>query len=160
MVKFASRNEGLPPRARANTQKLAPTFAWPVRVFYEDTDAGGVVYYANYLRFMERARTEWLRELGFEHASFEREHGALFIVRAVAVKYLKPAALDDRLTVTATPAWRSAYQIHLEQDVMRASAPANVVLARANVAIACVDSASFKPKTLPPALIAKLDGLE
>jgi acyl-CoA thioester hydrolase len=155
MVKFASRSGGVPSSAGSTI----PTFTWPVRVFYEDTDAGGVVYYANYLRFMERARTEWLRELGFEHASFEREHGALFIVRTVDVKYIKPACLDDYLKITATPTGRSAYQIFLKQDVLRASTQVET-LARASVGIACVDSACFKPKTLPPALIAKLDGLE
>jgi acyl-CoA thioester hydrolase len=156
MVKFGSRKEAGSSFAGPNLQRLAPTFAWPVRVFYEDTDAGGVVYHANYLRFMERARTQWLRELGFEHASFEREHRALFIVRAVEVKYLKPARLDDELAVTATPTGRSAYQIFLDQDVARRTD----LLVRAHVSIACVDAACFKPKTLPPALIAKLDGLE
>ncbi len=152
MVKFGSRKEAV--LTPAGTEKYL--FTWPVRVFYEDTDAGGVVYYANYLRFMERARTEWLRKLGFEHASFEREHGALFIVRAVDVKYIRPACLDDELQVTATPTGRSAYQILLSQDVLRQ----NEKLTRANVSIACVDSASFKPKMLPPALIAKLEELE
>jgi acyl-CoA thioester hydrolase len=152
VVKFGSRKEAaLTP---AGTPKNL--FTWPIRVFYEDTDAGGVVYYANYLRFMERARTEWLRKLGFDHASFEREHGALFIVRAVDVKYIKPAGLDDELQATALPTGRSAYQIFLSQDILRDGEK----LTRANVAIACVDNASFKPKMLPPALIAKLDEFE
>jgi acyl-CoA thioester hydrolase len=77
------------------------TFSWPVRVYYEDTDAGGVVYYANYLRFFERARTEWLRAIGFEQQLLRNEDGIVFAVRHVEIDYLKPAVLDDALQVEA-----------------------------------------------------------
>src|SRR4030065_1328558 len=75
-------------------------FAWPVRVYYEDTDSGGVVYYANYLKFMERARTEWLRNQGFEQTELLRDHLVIFVVRAVQIEYLRPAMFNDLLTVT------------------------------------------------------------
>ena len=76
-----------------------PGFQWPVRVYYEDTDSGGVVYYANYLRFMERARTEWMRELGFEQDVLIREEGVIFAVRSAKVDYLRPALFNDELNV-------------------------------------------------------------
>ncbi len=78
----------------------SPTFRWPVRVYYEDTDAGGVVYHANYLLFMERARTEWLRALGFEQDALRREAGVQFSVRRATIDYLRPALFNDLLTVT------------------------------------------------------------
>ena len=77
------------------------TFVWPARVYYEDTDAGGVVYYANYLKFLERARTEWLRALGFDQRDLMREAGILFAVRRVEIDYLLPARFDDELEVEA-----------------------------------------------------------
>ena len=81
----------------------ATNFIWPVRVYYEDTDAGGVVYYANYLKFMERARTEWLRTLGFEQTTLLNDYGIKFVVRAVALEYLRPALFNDRLEITVQP---------------------------------------------------------
>ena len=74
-------------------------FNWPVRVYYEDTDAAGIVFYANYLRYMERARTEWLRSVGYEHEMLKNTHGILFAVKNVSIEYVKPACLDDLLTV-------------------------------------------------------------
>jgi acyl-CoA thioester hydrolase len=73
------------------------TFIWPVRVYYEDSDAGGIVYYANYLKYMERARTEWLRSLGFEQIKLSRDHNLIFVVRALAIEFLRPALFNDLL---------------------------------------------------------------
>ncbi len=132
-------------------------FSWPVRVYYEDTDAGGVVYYANYLKFMERARTEWLRCLGYEQNDLATSQGVLFAVQSVAVNYLKPAYLNDSLRVVAgiDELKRSSMifnhrVIRLEHDM------AGEVLATGNVRIVCVDAASFRPKSIPELMLGDL----
>jgi len=119
-----------------------------VRVYYEDTDAAGVVYYANYLRFMERARTEWLAALGFPLAAFEREHRVAFVVHRVEIDFLAPARLNDRLDVTVEPAERGASRLVAMQEVRRGP----VVLTKARVALACVDTARWKPARMPKPL--------
>ena len=96
-------------------------FRWPVRVYYEDTDAGGVVYYANYLKFMERARTEWLRCHGFELPALADEHGILFVVRAVEIEYLKPARFNDALDVTLELDEHGRSRMSVVQQVLRGS---------------------------------------
>ncbi|MBI5611719.1 MAG: YbgC/FadM family acyl-CoA thioesterase, partial [Gammaproteobacteria bacterium] len=96
---------------------MTPIFSISVRVYYEDTDAGGVVYYANYLKFMERARTEWLRGLGFEQDELSRTEGVIFAVRAAQVEYLKPARFNDALEVTVELARRGAASINFKQEV-------------------------------------------
>ncbi|HVS25766.1 MAG TPA: tol-pal system-associated acyl-CoA thioesterase [Burkholderiales bacterium] len=127
-------------------------FTWPVRVYYEDTDTGGVVYYANYLKFMERARTEWLRAQGFEQDELLREHGVIFVVRHVVVDYFKPAAFNDELEVTVEPAESGRSQITFMQSVRRGAA----VLVGARVKVACVNPESFKPVKMPDAMIKAL----
>jgi tol-pal system-associated acyl-CoA thioesterase len=92
-------------------------FFWPVRVYYEDTDCGGVVYYANYLRFMERARTEWLRALGFEQDLLATEHGVIFAVRSVALDFVRPARFNDLLRVGAHVVERRAASLTFAQEV-------------------------------------------
>ena len=121
------------------------TFVWPVRVYYEDTDAGGVVYYANYLRFMERARTEWLRALGFEQTALAREHRVVFVVRSLSIEYLKPAAFNDELGVSVELARLGAGQMHVTQRIVRGAEE----LATARVGIACVNTATFRPVRIP-----------
>jgi acyl-CoA thioester hydrolase len=128
------------------------TFAWPVRVYYEDTDAGGVVYYANYLRFMERARTEWLRTLGFEQTDLSARHQAVFVVRSVSIEYLKPSLFNDSLQVTVELAKVGASQILVAQRVMRDGDE----LVTAEVRLACVNTASFRPFRIPQAVITKI----
>ena len=127
-------------------------FKWPVRVYYEDTDLGGVVYYANYLRFMERARTEWLRALGFEQTALARDHGIVFVVSSLAIDYLKPAAFNDELTVTVELETIGAAQIKLKQTVARAAE----ALATANVRIGCVNTATFRPARIPDPVVARI----
>jgi acyl-CoA thioester hydrolase len=127
-------------------------FTWPVRVYYEDTDAGGVVYYANYLKFTERARTEWLRGLGFEQTDLAQVHGIVFMVRSVAIEYAKPARFDDALQVTVELIKVGAGQIDLVQRVMREDEE----LATAQVKIVCVRLATMRPVRLPPAVAAKI----
>ncbi len=128
------------------------TFTWPVRVYYEDTDSGGVVYHANYLKFMERARTEWLRSRGFEQTDLLRSYGLVFVVRAISLDYLKPALFNDMLEVTVELAESGKSQMVLAQNVRRRHA----ALAEARVRLACVNSTSFKPVKMPEAIIEKL----
>lgn len=130
-------------------------FVWPVRVYYEDTDSGGVVYYANYLRFMERARTEYLRSLGFEQDQLAAEEGVIFAVRALDVDYRKPARFNDLLTVTAQITRRGQASLVFEQQILREERdPA--VLCSGRVKIACLDAATFTPTPIPSKLLTEL----
>jgi acyl-CoA thioester hydrolase len=128
-------------------------FHLPVRVYYEDTDAAGVVYYANYLKFMERARTEWLEALGFPLAAFEREHGVVFVVHRCEIDYLLPARLNDTLDVSVEPLKLGAATIKARQDVRRGDA----VLTSALVTLACLDAERWRPARMPSALAALLE---
>ena len=121
-------------------------FSWSVRVYYEDTDSGGVVYYANYLKFMERARTEWLRDKGFEQTALLSEHAVIFVVRAVQIDYLRPAMFNDLLTVTVRLYAAGRSWIELDQTVEH---PENGVLVKARVKIVCVNGQTFKPVQIP-----------
>jgi acyl-CoA thioester hydrolase len=127
-------------------------FSWPVRVYWEDTDAGGVVYYASYLRFLERARTEWLRSRGFSQQALARDPGIIFPVVNLSIQYKRPARLDDELLVSCEARPRGATAISFAQ---RISAGAHT-LADAEVQVACVDAGTFRPKRLPPFLMNAL----
>jgi len=127
-------------------------FLWPVRVYYEDTDAAGVVYYANYLKYMERARTEWLRTIGFEQTDVAREHGVIFVVRSAAIDYLRPGRFDDELQVTVELTKVGAGQIDLVQRVSRGDA----LLATANVKLVCVGRATMRPTRIPQPLATRI----
>jgi len=130
-----------------------PSFSLPVRVYYEDTDAAGIVYYANYLRFLERARSEWLRSLGFDHAGMLAEHGAAFVVASLSIDYLVPARLDDRLEVGVTLIGARRASFDLEQPVTRGAD----TLCRSRVRIACVDVARHAARRIPEAVITELE---
>jgi acyl-CoA thioester hydrolase len=132
----------------------AQIFRWPLRVYYEDTDFGGVVYYANYLRYFERARTEWLRSLGIEHQALAREAGLQFVVRRAEIDFLRGARLDDALEVTVAITERKRTWLMLKQQALREGEP----MASALVQAACVRCADFKPAPLPAALTDKLPG--
>lgn len=141
--------------------RASGSFVWPVRVYYEDTDAGGVVFYANYLRFMERARTEWLRSLGFDQARLMERQGVLFAVRSVQVDYLRPARLDDRLEVTAAIRARGRASLVFAQTVNRLrEADAPELLCRGEVKIACLDAGSFRPVNVPENILKALSDPE
>jgi len=129
------------------------TFRFPVRVYYEDTDAAGVVYYANYLRFMERARTEWLSALGFELAALEREHGIAFAVHHVDIRYHQPARLGDRLEVTVAITERGHARMIAVQEVRRG----DEVLVDARVTLACLDRLKWRPARIPAPLAARME---
>lgn len=129
------------------------TFRFPVRVYYEDTDAAGVVYYANYLKFMERARTEWLAAKGFEIAALEREHGIAFVVRHANVDWLRPARLGDRLDVTFALVNARRASLVADQEIRRG----DEVLARARITVACLDHANWRPARIPAALVPHME---
>jgi len=128
-------------------------FRWPVRVYYEDTDAGGVVYYANYLRFLERARTEWLAAMGFPLTVLEREHEAIFVVHRLEIEYTQPARLGEVLEVTFSVAERGRSRLIALQDVTRQGAR----LVHARVTLACLDRQSWRPARIPQSLAAKIN---
>ncbi len=127
-------------------------FEWPVRIYYEDTDSGGVVYYANYLRFMERARTEWLRALGFEQDQLIEEQGVIFAVRSVSVDYLRPARFNDALLVISEVVRVRGASIDFRQTIWRADEQ----LTRGLVRVAALDAATMAPHRLPFKLLDQL----
>lgn len=131
----------------------AKEFVWPVRVYYEDTDAGGVVYYANYLKFMERARTEWLRALGIEQDRLTQEEGLVFAVRQISVDYLKPALFNQSLNVSVRLTKLGSVSLYLEQAIV---SEAGVTLCQGRIKIACLDADSFRPKPIPKPILAEL----
>ena len=129
----------------------AGEFSYKMRVYIEDTDAGGIVYYVNYLKFMERARTEFMRSLGYgKNTIFNSD--LMFVVRDLAVSYKLPARLDDELEATATLTQLRGAGMVFDQSVRRGA----VLLARAQVTIACVDRAEFKPRRMPADMVARL----
>jgi len=123
-------------------------FSMPIRVYFQDTDAGGVVYHASYVNFMERARTEWLRTHGYSNAGLMKEFGLVFVVRSLKLDYLKPALLDDMLDVTAQIKDIGRSRISLVQTVHRGAE----VLTEAEVHLVCVSLGSFKPVSVPEVL--------
>lgn len=137
----------------------AGAFTYPVRVYYQDTDAGGVVYHATYIHFLERARIEWLRGLGYDLARLERELGVLFMVRALQFDFLKPARLDDLLTITAQAVELGRSRVAVSQHVVRRNVDTsddvsdeNEVMGHAVVNLVCVDSQTYRPVSIPDAL--------
>lgn len=138
-------------------------FTIPVRIYYEDTDAGGVVYYANYLKFFERCRTEWLRDIGHDQADLLRDPGIAFVVRTVNVEYLKPARLDDQLVVGLEVEKISRAQIFFRQHIRRANpdvAGGWDELVTGTIQIVCADSALMKTTSIPPLLRTRLEALQ
>ena len=127
-------------------------FVWPVRVYWEDTDAGGVVYYANYLKFMERARSEWLRARGFEQDVLRDEAGVVFVVRRVEIDYLSQARFNEQLDVSVTLHEMGRASLSVRQELIRGSTR----LAEAVVTLACVDAVRFKPVKIPEPLLHAL----
>jgi acyl-CoA thioester hydrolase len=125
--------------------KMTKLFSWPVRVYYEDTDAGGVVYYANYLKFFERARTEWLRGFGLNQDKLAQQEGLIFVVRRALLDFARPARLDDMLEVTVEPMKLARVYVDLAQEARCGTQ----VLARAEIRVACLNQRNFKPAAMP-----------
>jgi acyl-CoA thioester hydrolase len=129
-------------------------FSYPVRVYWEDTDAGGIVFYANYLKFFERARTEWLRSLGIHQSRLRGETGGMFVVSRTAVRYLRPARLDDELLVTAELEQAAAASMTIAQQAL--AQPGGDVLAEGTIRIGWVDCASLRPARIPTLILDAL----
>ena len=134
---------------------MSKNFSWPVRVYFEDTDVGGVVYYANYLKYLERARSEWLRALGFDQGALMAETGLGFAVRSISAEYLKPARLDDELTVIARVEAHGRVQVVFDQRIERA----DDTLLTAKVRIACMDLKRGKAAPMPQDIYEQFEQL-
>jgi len=128
-------------------------FAWPVRVYWEDTDAGGIVYYANYLRFFERARTEWLRSLGIAQRALRDSVGGMFVVSEAQVRYHLPARLDDELLVTAWPLEIRRASLTIGQQAWLKGRGANTLLCEASIRAGWVSASSYKPARIPSTIL-------
>jgi acyl-CoA thioester hydrolase len=125
-------------------------FLWPARVYWEDTDGGGIVYYANYLRFLERARTEWLRQRGFSQQRLAHEESILFTVVSLEIEYRAPARLDDELEVSCEPRLEGPASLRFGQRIYRRTPAAErELLAEASVRVACLDARTLRPRRLP-----------
>jgi acyl-CoA thioester hydrolase len=131
-------------------------FDLKIRVYWEDTDAGGVVFYANYLKFFERARTEWLRSLGVAQQALREETGGMFVVSEATVKYLRPARLDDELIITARLAENGRASITIEQEAWCQTASEPVLLCTGRIRIGWVASATMKPERIPEHILQQL----
>jgi acyl-CoA thioester hydrolase len=137
------------------------SFQWPLRVYWEDTDAGGIVFYANYLKFFERSRTEWLRSLGIEQHALREQSGGMFIVSETSVRYLQPSRLDDELIVTAKLQEGGRASLIISQQVFlknKATAESpTTLLCEATIRIGWVDANSFKPARIPTPILDRLE---
>ena len=133
---------------------LKPAFVWPVRVYWEDTDAGGVVYHASHVRFLERARSEWLRSLGIAQGELRTQSGIIFVVHRMEMDFLKPAQLDDvlhvsvRITVARGASFTVVQELWCESETQ--------VRVAARVRIACLDAERFRPRPLPPFILSEI----
>jgi acyl-CoA thioester hydrolase len=135
-----------------------PDHVWPIRVYFEDTDAGGVVYHGNYMKFAERARTELMRAGGFDHTGLAKEHGVLIVVRDCTMEFIAPARLDDALEVRSRITTIGGASLTIRQEVFRPmpklampEAGGDKLLVRLDLRLACIDR-EFRPARLPPAL--------
>ena len=133
------------------------SFEFPIRVYWEDTDAGGIVFYANYLKFFERARTEWLRSLGIGQQKLRAETGGMFVVSETQVKYHRPAVLDDTLRVTAGLMESGRASLVIGQQAWRVAPDGSeVLLCEGSIRIGWVDAASLKPARIPSSILERL----
>ena len=132
-------------------------FNWPVRVYYEDTDSGGVVYYANYLRFMERARTEWLRSFGVEQDTLAQQDGLIFAVRSIQLEYVKPAKFNELLDVSVAISKTGKASVTFSQSIFQAEGQ-KLLLCTGTVKVACLNSVTFKPKAIPEIIRREISG--
>jgi len=140
----------------SETKRRETCFFWPVRVYYEDTDAGGVVYYANYLKFFERARTERLRALGFEQDELRRREGIIFAVRSIQVEYLRPARFNEALWVTAeVPEIKRASLVFCQE--IRRGEVLGEKLCEARVYIVCLTADTMRPTAIPDHLLQRIN---
>jgi len=132
------------------------SFQFPIRIYWEDTDAGGIVFYANYLKFMERARTEWLRSLGIGQQALRERSGGMFVVSETQLRYHRPARLDDELLVTAEPRQIGAASATIAQRVLSRDEP-TLLLCEGTIRIGWVDAATLRPLRIPADLAGTLE---
>ncbi len=135
---------------------MTAAFCWPVRVYYEDTDAGGIVFYANYLKFFERARTEWLRAAGVEQQSLAEQDGVVFVVKNAVIDYHAPAKLDDRLEISVSIEKLGRASVVFVQEAVRHEGAGSQRLCSARVRVGCVSHDSMRPASMPDSVIARL----
>ena len=138
---------------------MRANFSWNIRVYYEDTDAGGIVYYANYLKFFERARTEWLRASGVDQQVLSETHGVMFVVKRTAMDYHAPAKLDDELIVTVNVRRMGRASVEFAQEAWRIDGSADagrVLLASGEIRVGCVGAASLRPQAIPDETAMKI----
>ena len=133
----------------ARHDEPALNFRWPVRIYWEDTDAGGIVFYANYLKFFERARTEWLRARGIGQQQLREATGAIFVVLDTQVSYRRPARLDDELQISVEPARAGGASLLFTQRAWRGPE----LLVEGTIRVACVDAATLQPRRLPASVV-------
>ena len=131
---------------------MSTVFEFPIRIYWEDTDAGGIVFYANYLKFFERARTEWLRSLGISQHALREETGGMFVVSETSVKYHRPAKLDDQLRVTASLAEGGRASMVIAQQAWRG----DTLLCEGTIRIGWVEAATLKPARIPSSVLERL----
>jgi acyl-CoA thioester hydrolase len=134
---------------------MTAPFAWPARIYWEDTDAGGVVYYANYLKFMERARTEWLRSIGIEQGELAKSQGLVFAVVHVEASYRRPARYDDLLQVTCGVKEHTRSSVTFAQEIFRDTVGGERLLS-GTIRVACLDAATFRPRPIPDFLLKEM----
>jgi len=135
---------------------MHPDFSWPVRIYYEDTDTGGVVFYANYLKFFERARTEWLRAAGVNQGELSASHGVVFIVKSTTVDYHCPARLDDELKLTVVIERMGRASVHFVQEAWRITGLSKELLATGRIKVGCVDTVGLRPCAIPDDVLTKI----
>jgi acyl-CoA thioester hydrolase len=133
-------------------KEMPSVFDWTVRVYYEDTDAGGIVFYANYLKFFERARTEWLRAAGIGQQLLLDQEGIVFVVKNASIEYHAPARLDDEIRLSTSIEKLGRATVHFLQQAWRGEQ----LLSSASVKVGCVDAATMRPHSLPDAVAAKM----
>jgi acyl-CoA thioester hydrolase len=131
-------------------------FTWPIRVYYEDTDTGGVVFYANYLKFFERARTEWLRAAGIGQQALAELHGVIFVVKSTAVDYHAPAKLDDELKLTVVVERLGRASVQFTQEAWRVGSSEPQLLASGRIKVGCVTAGTFRPSPIPDDVLARI----
>jgi acyl-CoA thioester hydrolase len=135
---------------------MTPDFTWTVRVYYEDTDTGGVVFYANYLKFFERARTEWLRAAGISQQLLLETHRMMFVVKSTAVDYHAPAKLDDELKLTVVVERLGRVSVQFVQEAWRIDGTGQQLLTSGRIKVGCVGTETFRPHSIPDEVLVKI----
>jgi acyl-CoA thioester hydrolase len=143
-------------RALSDMTEMDSSFIWPVRVYYEDTDTGGVVFYANYLKFFERARTEWLRASGISQQALTDSHRVMFVVKSTAVDYHAPAKLDDELKLSVVVERLGRASVHFVQEAWREEDTRPQLLAVGRIKVGCVNVDTFRPCPIPDVVLERI----